>query len=363
MTGVIIAGGEGIRLRPLTHTRPKPMMPIANKPLLQYQIELLKKHGVTNIVLCVRNGVDKIELHFGDGSAFGLRIVYSVETKPLGTGGAVRFSEPHWQHDFAIIMNGDGLIDYSLSDIVDFHLNRQADVTIGLMEVPKPTHCGIVDVGQDSRITAFNEPDRTAKKAFISSTENAADTATVNAGIYVISRNALQSIPFGAECSIEKEFFPSVIRAGKAIYGFPLHGYWKDIGSPVNYLQATHDLLSGKVDAEIIGQRSDGGYRVSEDVSIAPSAKVSANSCLGSGCVVGEDAVVAGCTSISSGCKIGNGSVLDGCVLLENVEVGNNCRLRNCIIDSNCRIEDRTLIGEGSVIGADSIIKSPSLDA
>lgn len=358
MTGVIIAGGAGVRLRPLSYVRPKPMMPIANKPLLQYQTELMKRHGVSNIVFSIRENADHIERYFGDGNEFGLNITHSIEDRPLGTGGAVRFSEPYWQDDYAIVTNGDGIIDYDLSEIARFHIQTGADATIGLMQVPSPTHCGIVAADAEGRVTSFDEPGEKAKKLHIGKPEETTGMVTVNAGVYVIARSAIKTIPLGEKNSIEKEFFPTLIKNGMKVYGLSLNGYWKDIGGPQNYLQAHHDLLSGKINAQIIGAQTNNGYWVNGEVNIHPSADISAGAHLGGSCAICADAIVKNHSSIGSNAVIGEGSVIDGCVILENVVIGAGCMLKNCIVDRDCDIGDGIRITDGSVVGANSRLKS-----
>jgi NDP-sugar pyrophosphorylase family protein len=356
MTGVIIAGGAGTRLRPLTNSRPKPMMPLAGKPLLQYQVELLRKHAVTDVVFCVGGDVDAVRQHFGAGERYGVRVAYSVESSPLGTAGAVRFAEPYLQSDTLVVMNGDSLIDYDLSAMVRFHSDMKADATIGLMEVPRPTPCGVVTTDAEKRVTAFHEPDLEAKRMLAADRPAEAGTATVNSGVYVIARARLVIIPFGVESSIEKQFFPSIISDGRRVYGFPVSGYWADIGNAGNYLQAHHDLLAGKVDAEILGERTAAGYWTTGECEVAASAEVLPGAHLGAGSKVGPGARITGFAAIGPGCVIGDGSLVDGCVLLENVVVGSGCVLRNSVVDRDSTIGDGVQLADNSVVAAGSVV-------
>ena len=356
MTGVVIVGGAGTRLRPLTYLRPKAMMPLANKPLLQYHVELLRRHGVSDVVFCCGADTAAIRSHFGTGEQFGVGIAYSVESRPLGTAGAVRCAEPHFQHDTLIVMNGDSLMDYDLSAAVRFHHERKADVTIGLAEVPRPTPCGVVKTDSQGRVLSFEEPDTETKRMLAGKNDAGKGSAIVNSGVYVISRSALHIIPFGVECSIEKEFFPSVISGGSRVYGFHMSGYWLDIGDPARYLQAHHDLLAGKVDAEVCGERTRDGYWTVGEARIDPTAEVTPGAHLAAGCGIGPGVRIAGLASIGTGCTIGARSVLDGCVLLENVSVGEDCLLRRCIVDRDTRIGDGVRLTDQSVVGGGSTI-------
>ena len=360
MIGVIIAGGAGTRLRPFTYVRPKPMMPVVNKPLLQYQVELLKRHGITDIVLCIGSGNSAIEQYFADGSEFGVRIAYSIEETPLGTAGAVRYAEPHFgAHDTMIVLNGDGLIDYDLSVIARFHAERHADVTIGLAEVPRPTPSGIVKIDPENRIVSFDEPDDAGKKLLLSGECEALGFVLVNAGLYVISRTSMERVPYGAECSIEKDFFPSLIRDNEAIFGFELTGYWSDIGSPRNYLRTHHDLLSGKADVCLSGERMSGGYLAMENVRVDPSAFISSEVHIGAGSEIRSGSRITGLTSIGPRCLVGENASIENCVLLENVVIGEGCTLKNCIIDCNSIIGNNISLSDNSVVAASSVVIGP----
>ena len=356
MTGIIIAGGAGTRLRPLTNARPKPMMPIAGKPLLQYQVELLRRHGVDDIVLAVGRDVEAIRYHFGDGNAFGVHIVYSVEPEPLGTAGAVRYAEPQMGDETAIVLNGDSIMDHDLSAMVRFNVDLDADATIGLVEVPAPSPCGVVMTNGESRVISFEEPTQDVKELLSAGPTEVTGTATVNGGVYVISRDSLKRVPFGANWSMERDFFPTLIKAGCRVYGFPLRGYWLDIGSPANYLQAHHDLLAGRACVQINGQRTPDGYWADTNSTIDPSARIESGVFIGSGCRIGPDTSVTGNASIGSGCVIAGGCILDGCVLLENVRVGSECTLRNCIVDRDSIIGEQIRLLDNSIVAAGSTL-------
>lgn len=360
ITALILAGGAGTRLRPLTYHRPKPMVPIANKPILQYQMELLRRHGINDIVLCVGASTDSVRDYFGKGDALGIRIHYSVEDTPLGTAGAIRNAEQFLKDGSVLIMNGDGLVDYDLSAVIGFHKNKNADATIGLMKVPAPTPCGIVKMDDDSRVTSFEEPDKEQKK-ILGTEADATGYALVNAGVYIISAELLGSIPTGLEFSIEREFFPSVIENDRKVYASLLRGKGLDIGAPSQYLNAHHELLSGRIDAEIAGHITDGRYWVGDNTEIDPSAKIDSRVYIGPGCKIGSRVKITEFTSIGPGCTIGDDSILASCALLENVNVGSGCSLHNCIADSNCRFLEGVVTAEGSVIAAGTTITAANL--
>ncbi len=335
------------------------MMPLANKPLLQYQVELLRKHGLTDVVFCSRGQVAAIRQHFGRGDRFGVRIAYSIENKPLGTAGAIRYAEPYLRHDTAVVMNGDGLIDHDLSSMMRFHARRRADATIGLVEVCSPTPCGLVMTGVDDKVVSFDEPGENAKKTVSAGRYERTGCVTVNGGVYVITRAALRSVPFGTKCSIEKQFFPSLINDGCRVYGFRLAGYWLDIGNPSSYLSASRDLLAGKVDVEVLGKRTAGGYWTTGDVHV-DHAEIEPCAHLGAGSVFGPGSRIVGFTAVGPGCVVGEGSIVDGCVLLENVSIGAGCTLRGCIVGQDARIGDRVQLADSVVGSGSSILASVS---
>lgn len=355
MTALILAGGAGTRLRPLTYHRPKPMVPIAGKPILQYQIELLARHGFRDIVLCIGASTDSAKEYFGNGSELGLNIHYSVEDTPLGTAGAIRNAEEYLTSDYVLVMNGDGLVDYDLSAITGFHNGMGAEATIGLMEVPTPTPCGAVKVDDNSRALSFEEPDK-AQKQMLGVESQTTGFALVNAGVYIIAVESLQIIPKGLKVSIEREFFPYLIEHDGDVYASLLSGRGLDIGAPNQYLDAHRELLSGRINADIDGKLTEAGYWLNGTSQIDPSAEIERGVFIGPSCKIGARVRIAGFTSLGPGCIIGEDSVVESSVLLERVRVGANCRLQGCIADSDCRFSDGTIPEEGSTIAANTII-------
>jgi len=349
MTALILAGGAGTRLRPLTYHRPKPMVPIAGKPILQYQMELLARHGIRDIVLCVGASTDSVKEYFGNGSKFGLNIHYSVEDAPLGTAGAIRNAEKYLTGGYVLVMNGDGLVDYDLSAIINFHNSKGAEATIGLMEVPTPTPCGVIKVDDNGRVLSFEEPDKDQKK-LLGANADTTGTAQVNAGVYIISTSSLQVIPKGLKFSIEREFFPYLIEHDGDVYASLLSGRGLDIGAPNQYLDAHRELLSGRINADIDGKLTEAGYWLKGTSQIDPSAEIDRGVFIGPDCKIGARARITGFTSLGPGCVIGEGTILENCALLENITVGRNCVFRKCIVDSDCTISDETKLGEDIVI-------------
>ena len=235
MKAVILAGGEGTRLRPLTLQVPKPVVPIANVPFLGYQLNLLHRHGISEAILSLGYRPDKIEAVLGDGSRFRTRLRYVVERSPLGTAGAFKNAEPLLDGP-AVVFNGDILCDFDLTEMLRSHRRRSAVATLALTRVDNPSAYGLVETGEDGRITRFLE-----KPGLDQVTCN-----TINAGLYVLEPEVLKTIPVGVNTSFERAVFPGLLASGQAVYAYISPGYWMDIGTPQKYLQAHRDILQGR---------------------------------------------------------------------------------------------------------------------
>ncbi|MBE0480396.1 MAG: NDP-sugar synthase, partial [Dehalococcoidia bacterium] len=235
MKAVILVGGEGLRLRPLTCNLPKPMVPVANKPFLEHTIDNLKKHGVDEVILAMGYLPDRIRQYFGDGSTLNIRLIYSVEDTPLGTGGAVKNAE-RFLDDTFIVLNGDIYSDLNLTDMVRLHLRRKAKATIALTPVEDPTAYGVVEIDSTSRVKAFIEkPSRESVTSHL-----------INAGTYVLEPELLDMIPAGVHSMVERGLFPDLVKQGAPFLGYPSDAYWIDIGTPQDYIRLHRDLLMGK---------------------------------------------------------------------------------------------------------------------
>jgi NDP-sugar pyrophosphorylase family protein len=344
ITAVILAGGQGTRLRPLTLTRPKPIVPLLNVPFLAYQLDLLRRHGITDVVLSCSYMVDEVRRAMGDGAAWGVRLRYAVETDPLGTGGGVR-NAVDLAGGLVVVLNGDVLTDADLSRMLGFHAERRAAATIYLIPVADPTAYGLVELGPAGRVLRFTEKPEPAEVT----------TNTINAGIYVIERDLLARIPLGRPVSIEREFFPALLADRAPFYGWVPDHYWLDIGSPAKYRQAQLDLMAGKVSTRV-GPAGAGGRWIAEDVAAAPTAAVTSPCVIGAGtrlapgCRVGPEAV------LGEACVVGAGAVVEGATLWERVEVAAGAVLRDCIVATGARIGAGAVVGPGAVLGAGAAV-------
>ncbi len=328
MKGIIIAGGLGTRLRPLTYQRPKPLTPVANRAFLEYQVALLRTHGITDIVFATNYMADKIEDHFGDGSAFGVSMQYALEDTPLGTGGAIRNASEYFPGESVAVFNGDVLTDFDLGAILAFHKEREAIATITLSEVPSPHPFGVILLDGEGRVREWREPSEESKKSLASDPElMPGGKDLINAGLYLLEPQFLSAIPHGIPRSVERDIFPRLIAEGAPIYGISPGGFWMDVGRAEQLIVATQAILSGQIKASTPGQA------VGPGTTIAPSTWIN------------------GLTSIGRNCRIGGGSRLENCIIMDNVVIGEHVRLLNVIVDEGARIQDEVLIeGRGATV-------------
>jgi len=341
MKALILAGGEGTRLRPLTLAMPKPVVPVVNVPLLRYQLELLHKHGVSEVILSLGYQPQKIEAVLGDGSEIGMKIHYVVEQSPLGTGGAYKNAEALLDGP-TIVFNGDILCDLDLTAVLKQHQSHQAAATLVLTRVQNPSAYGLVETTDGGRITRFLE-----KPSADEITCN-----TINAGTYILEPEVLKVIPSGENYSFERGVFPGLLHDQRPVYAYVSEGYWIDIGTPQKYMQVHQDILHRRFCPPM--------SLIASPPSMAATARVDQNSQFAPGVLIGEVAKVQS-SSLGEGCSIGNNAIVGSCVLWPGVSVGDNARLVGCIIGRNCRIGRNAVISRGVVLGDDSVVTDYSL--
>ncbi len=337
LKGIIIAGGLGARLRPLTYQRPKPLISLANRPFLEYQVALLRKHGVDEIVFATNYMSELIEGHFGDGSKFGVKMRYALETTPLGTGGAIRNAADQFPGEPVAVFNGDILTDFDLDKIMSFHRENRAIATITLAEVPSPHPFGVLILDENSRVQEWREPSEETKKA-LAVDRDIIPTGIdlINAGFYVLEPEFIARIPQGAPSSVERDIFPELLSQKAQVFGIAPGGFWMDMGRPEQFMVATQSVLSGAVKV------ATPFLPVGEGTTIAPSAWLNGQTCVG------------------RNCSVGAGARLEGCILLDGVKVGNNVRLSGVIVDEGAVIEDEVVV-EGRGFGSVPVIAARSV--
>ena len=338
---VILAGGQGTRLRPLTLARAKPVVPLLNRPFLAYQLSLLRHHGVSDVILSCSYRVDDVEQALGDGRELGVRLRYVIEEEPLGTGGGVR-NAADLAAGTVFVLNGDVLTDADLTAMRRFHEARGSRTTIYLAPVPDPRAYGLVETDAEGRLERFREkpgPDEVIT------------TNLINAGIYLIDAALLQRIPPDRPVSIEREFFPALIADGVPCFGWSPPTYWRDIGNPAAYREAQLDLLHERVRTPLLppGEPRDGSW-IGPGTTIAPGARVIAPSLIGASVTLGEGCQIGPLTVIGDHCTIAPGARIEASVLWERVQVGENADIRDSVIGSDARIRPNALVGPNAVL-------------
>ena len=344
MKAVILVGGEGTRLRPLTSNRPKPMVPILNRPFLEHMVDYLKRHNVDDIILALCYLPDHIRDYFGDGGAFGVKLTYVVEDAPLGTAGAVKNVEQYLDETF-FVFNGDIFTDLDLTGMMKCHRETEATVTIALTPVENPSIYGVVETSADGRVQRFIEKPR----------PDEVTTNMINAGTYIIEPHALQRIPSNGFTMFESRVFPDLVGAGEAVYSHTSDAYWIDIGTPTKYVRLHHDLLNGKVEKSPPPSR---WIWVDEDCEVHPQAELEGPVVVGGNSVVGPGARIKGPTVIGSNCNIGEDSVVDGAIVWSNTTLGRGVSAKGCVIAEHVVLGDQSQVMEGSVLG-DNVVVAP----
>src|ERR1700694_2124659 len=264
MRAVLMAGGEGSRLRPLTSRRPKPLAPVAGKPIMELILELLRRHGFTDVVATLHYLADEIEAYFGDGSALGVKMHYVVEDTPLGTAGAVKLAHEHLAGEPFLIISGDALTDLDLTALVRHHRERGNDVTIALQRVTNPLEFGVVVTDENERIVRFLEKPSWGEVF----------SDTINTGIYVLEPSILDRMQRGKVYDFSKDLFPDMLREGAKLGGYVIDAYWTDIGNLEQYQQANYDAVERKVDIEFPGGEIAPGVWAGEGTRIDPAARI-----------------------------------------------------------------------------------------
>jgi mannose-1-phosphate guanylyltransferase len=347
MQALILAGGEGTRLRPLTSTVPKPVVPLVDRPFIAFMLEWLRGHGVEDIVMSCGHLASGVRNVLGDGSAFGVRLRYVEEPQPLGTGGALKYAETLLDERF-FMLNGDVLTDLDLSAQLAQHERTGATATLALTPVEDPTNYGLVRTTDDGEVTEFVE-----KPSY-----DQIDTRNISAGVYVLEHSVLDMLAPDQPASIERDVFPQLV--GNGLYGCVSENYWLDIGTPGRYLEATFDILEGTVGTAFTERAGDTYLVVEQSVEnqgrIIPSALVEGR------CEIADSARVGGRVVLEQGVTVGAHTTIERSVILRGAEIGEHCTLSGCIVGGGVRIGDNThveglsVLGEGVTIGADNVI-------
>ncbi|MFD7238415.1 sugar phosphate nucleotidyltransferase [Streptomyces syringium] len=334
---ILLVGGKGTRLRPLTVHTPKPMVPAAGVPFLTHQLARARAAGIEHIVLATSYLAEVFEPYFGDGSALGLHLEYVTEEEPLGTGGAIRnvASKLHSAPDDPVlIFNGDILTGLDIEALVDTHRTTGADVSLHLTRVADPRAFGLVPTDADGRVTAFLEKPQTPEEIV---------TDQINAGAYVFNRSVIDSIPAGRPVSVERETFPGLLASGAHLQGMVDSTYWLDLGTPQAFVRGSADLVLGRAPSPAVPGRC-GDRLVLDSADVAPDAKITGGSVIGAG------------ARVEPGARVDGSTVLDGAVIETGADV------RDSLIGARAHVGARTVltgavIGDGARIGADNELR------
>jgi mannose-1-phosphate guanylyltransferase len=339
MQAVILVGGQGTRLRPLTATRPKPMMPLVDRPFVAHQIDHLARYGIHDIVFSCGYRPDALEAHFGDGARFGVRLRYVTDPIPLGTAGAVANAVPAFDHpDDVLVLNGDILTDLDLEAFRLAHVDAGAAGSIALTPVTDPSAYGLVRLRQDRAVAAFLEKPSVDELI-------PGEPYLINAGTYLLAHDVIATIPADRACSIEREIFPGLAHQGR-LFGYPSDAYWRDIGTPQSYLDAHHDMLAGAVSTAAL----TGDVYLGPRTIVERTARVADRACVGADCVIAAGAQVLG-SVVGAQTRVGANAYIEGCVIGEGVDIGAGTRLEGLVV-----VGDRARIAPGLAIVGPAMI-------
>lgn len=346
MRAVVMAGGLGTRLRPLTTAVPKPLLPVVGRPMVEHTMRLLQGHGVTEITLTVQHLSTALRRYFGDGSEFGVELSYATEHRPLGTAGGVRLAAADWDGDF-LVASGDAVTDLDLTALLAFHHERGADLTVCAVKRPDPREFGLVEIDPDGRLTRFHE-----KPAW-----GGVFGDTVSTGIYVASPRVLRDMPVDAEWDWSTDVIPRLIAEGGTVCAMVGEGYWEDVGDLPAYRRVQVDALEKRVRLDIPGHEVRPGVWLGEGVSVAATVEIEGPAYLGSRSTVEGGARIGAHSVIGSGCIVRSSADLDRVVIHDNVYVGSGALLRGCVVGRGCQVGALSRIDEAAVVSDDSTLE------
>ncbi len=355
MKAVIMAGGFGTRIQPLTGSMPKPMIPLFNRPIMLHIVELLKKHDITELVMLLYHQPFYIKNFFRDGSDFGVKITYVTPISDMGTAGAVKAAEKFLDERFLVI-SGDLLTDFNLKKIIDFHADHKAKATITLTSVKDPLQFGVVITDKEKRITQFLEKPGWGEVI----------SDTINTGIYVLEPEVLKYIPDGENFDFSQDLFPLMLKKKEALFGVTAKGYWRDIGNTDSYREAYHDIFKGKVNLKIDEPKQD---FVGKDLRIGADVRLEHASGLEGTVVIGDNSQILGDVHIKDSvigrnCTVESGVRLNRCIIWDNSYVKKGAKITDSVVCSNVRIgqgvtlEEGVIVADETSVGDDALIKA-----
>ncbi|MFL6240452.1 MAG: sugar phosphate nucleotidyltransferase [Actinomycetes bacterium] len=347
MRAVVMAGGEGTRLRPMTANQPKPLLPVVNRPIMEHVLRLLKRHGFHETVVTVHFLAALVRNYFGDGEELGMDLQYATEETPRGTAGSVKNAEAALRDEPFLVISGDALTDIDLTKMVRFHRERGALVTVGLKRVPDPLEFGIIIVNEDGQIERFLEKP-TWGQVF---------SDTVNTGIYVMEPEVFEHVADNDVVDWSGDVFPELLKAGAPLYGYVADGYWEDVGTFESYLKAQADVLNRQVDVDLEGFELSPGVWQAEGAEVDPEAILKGPLYIGDYAKVDAGAELREYTVLGSNVVVKGGAFLHRAVVHDNVFIGPSVNLRGCIIGKNTDVMRGARIEEGAVVGDECVVE------
>ncbi len=345
LRAVIMAGGEGTRLRPLTSLRPKPMVPVVNRPVMEHIIQLVRRHGIEEVVATLQFMPQVIEDYFRDGADWGVRMTYALEETPLGTAGSVKNAREALDGTF-IVISGDALTDFDLTEVIRFHREKGAAATLALKRVEDPLEFGIVITDDDGRIERFLEKPNWGQVF----------SDTINTGIYVLEPEVLDHIPDEGAYDFSSQLFPDLMEKGYDLFGAIVDGYWCDIGNLSAYSAAHRDILDGAVDVVVPGQRRSDGVWIGEGAEIHPDAELAGRAVIGSNVRIGPGARIGPYATIGDNSLVGADAFIERTVVWSDTVVGPNAHLSGAVVGQGVDLRGRVRLELDSVIGDETVI-------
>ncbi len=342
---IIMAGGEGTRLRPLTCDVPKPLVPVLDRPVMEYALQLLKRHGITEVGATLFYLPERITQHFGDGAAWGVSLRYWQEQTPVGTAGSVLMARDDLDDTF-VVLSGDGLTDCDLTKALDFHKQSGAVATLVMKRVPVPLEYGVVITEGAGRVRRFVEKPGWGEVF----------SDTVNTGIYILQREVLDLVPAGQSYDFGRDLFPQLVAQQKPVFGWVMDGYWCDIGNQEAYVQAQVDFLQGHVALDAALKPDDEGRCIASDARIAPDAVITGPCWIGGGARILSGAVIGAHAVIGEKVTVGAGASVKQSVLWRGASVGQRAQVRGAVVGKGARVGDEARLFEGSVLGDASVL-------
>jgi NDP-sugar pyrophosphorylase family protein len=345
MKAILLAGGKGTRLRPLTLHTPKPIVPIFDRPFLHYQIDLLRQvPEITEVILSLNYQPRRIEELFGDGQALGIKIRYVVEPAPLGTAGAVKYAEPYLD-DTVVVFNGDVLTEIDLCAVIGMHRERRARATIVLTPVDNPTAYGLVETDADGNVRRFLEKPK----------PDEITCNTINAGIYVLQSDTFDRIPADTAWSIERSYFPSLVERHDPFVAYIYGGYWIDIGTPAKYVQVHYDMMDGRFSAGPFAGNGSGPI-VASDARIDDGAEISGPCFIDAGAVVKAGAKILPHAVLGRQVHVDEGATVGESIVWANCRIERDAEVRGAVLGRSCHVGRNVAIGPETVLGDKTVV-------